>query len=60
MHDLYKVLQSFRASTSKTRSQETQEQTHQRQEKDRTQTSAARSIETAIEKCLRNRTNRLE
>ena len=59
MYGIYKVLYIFREATAKTRSQETLAQRHQRQEKDRALTSAIRSIETAVEKCLRNRTNRL-
>ena len=60
MYGIYKVLYYFREATAKTRSQETLAQRHQRQEKDRALTSATRSIETAVEKCLRNRANRLE
>ena len=60
MYDLYKVLQFFRASVTEARSQETLEQTHQRQEKDRTLTSAARSNETPAQKTLRNEKNKLE
>ena len=60
MYGIYKVLYIFREATAKARSQETVAQRHHRQEKDRVSTSATRSIETAVEKCLRNRTNRLE
>ena len=50
----------FREATAKARSKEKLAQRQQRQEKDRTLTSASRSNETLVQKSLRNRTNRLE